>query len=452
MIIFIFSFYLLVTVSIIIYDLFKYRRAWYDPLYIYMVAVSLYVLPLSLRYIIGLPPTGNVTHLFYDIQYVYPYALFITALSNIVFYITYLFSFNSNKANRNVFIKTLDKANFKLASIFVFLIGLSGFLILVKLFGGFRSFLLAGYGVTEKLSENPAFATAIPVLFVSSFIMLATAHKYSSKKWFVISIGLFSALIILNLLLGRRAEIASWGLAGALYYCTLFKYIKFKKIFPLIIIGFLLLNFIGIVRQAQFDSFNAMFERVQEKQASLNDNSDGLFYTLVDGQFAVPYEVLPVLMEFDEKVEYKYGSTLLEGAALWVPRFIWPEKPYGLASWYYRTFYDPSAPPNEGRQFFFLAEGYLNFGLFGVLLWAFLSGAFWKWISRWLYFDKSSKDNYLLKFTATIFVANIHKLIAASSGAILVTLPKQTIIWFIAGLLFSLISKNIWLIITKNNR
>jgi hypothetical protein len=176
---------------------------------------------------------------------------------------------------------------------------------------------------------------------------------------------------------------------------------------------------------------------VDEKANVVATENSGLFYTLLNGQFAVPFETLPVLMEKNNSEPLYLGTTVLMNVSLWIPRFIWQNKPYGFTNWYYKKFYDPSAPPNEGRAFFFLAEGYLNFGIIGVLFWAFIAGIFWKFIANLMTTSIGQRTSYTLAFIASIYTANMLKLIAADSGAIMVVIIKQTILIFIIGLILS---------------
>jgi oligosaccharide repeat unit polymerase len=383
--------------------------------------------------------SGNITYMYYDIEAIFPFALLLVGIANFTFYLGYIFTLNRKikLTTTTRFFTYIERSNLTIASLLIFGLGLLGLILFIKSVGGFLPFILAGYGITEQLSKNPLLATSLPVLFVSVFLMISAAHQKKSKKLLLVAIVIFTLLILLNILMGRRAEVAVWCIAITIYYSVLYKPIPFKIIAPLILLGFIFLNFIGLVRTSNLADIDSIVSRVDEKANVVATENSGLFYTLLNGQFAVPFETLPVLMEKNNSEPLYLGTTVLMNVSLWIPRFIWQNKPYGFTNWYYKKFYDPSAPPNEGRAFFFLAEGYLNFGIIGVLFWAFIAGIFWKFIANLMTTSIGQRTSYTLAFIASIYTANMLKLIAADSGAIMVVIIKQTILIFIIGLILS---------------
>ena len=75
----------------------------------------------------------------------------------------------------------------------------------------------------------------------------------------------------------------------------------------------------------------------------------------------------------------RYGLTYLQAPLLLVPTDIFPHRPQALENWYMQTFYGEYFSGNANRSFFFLSEGYLNFGPVGVVLtmiaWGLFLGA-----------------------------------------------------------------------------
>ena len=94
-----------------------------------------------------------------------------------------------------------------------------------------------------------------------------------------------------------------------------------------------------------------------------------------------PLMSLSVAMANEE--ETIYGQSYLQGLVAWVPRAIWPDRPIDLA----QTFAIDNIPnwkEGLGLGYSLLAEGYVNFGYFGVfchyLVLAFVMGRIWRGI------------------------------------------------------------------------
>lgn len=432
-----FAFFVFSIVSIFLIDKLQYRRRWFDPLYLYLVVVLLYVSPLSIRYILDLKISGDVTYMFDDIEAIFPYALVLTAVANYVLYFFYIYS-----RPRRIFswifrrIEHIEdtRPNYFFAGIVLFLTGFSIFLYMAASNGGIIRFMLLGYGVTSYFSENPLLATSIPLMYVSSFFLLFAYIDKKKRGALLLSFIVLAGLTILEVILGRRAEVAVWSLAYLINFSLLRQHVKFIYVAPIMLVGFVLLNFLGVVRQSNYADLDAFMEKAVVKQES----SHGYYsyaYTLTEGQFAVPYETLPVLMEHLSAEDFRYGGTIVENIALWVPRAFWPDKSYGLGAWYYRKFYDSSAPPNIGRQFFFLSEGYLNYGVIGVLVWAALWGWFWKAICSFLTVKRAGNGVSIIgSFVFSFYVANMIKFVASDSAGIFVAAAKDSIVWLVIGL------------------
>jgi len=81
-----------------------------------------------------------------------------------------------------------------------------------------------------------------------------------------------------------------------------------------------------------------------------------------------------IVQTFPDQIDYEYGKSLIALFLGWIPRSVWPNKPYpfGLYANTIRgeTLDDRSASIAVGLS----AEGYGNFGLVGVLLWSALMG------------------------------------------------------------------------------
>jgi hypothetical protein len=92
------------------------------------------------------------------------------------------------------------------------------------------------------------------------------------------------------------------------------------------------------------------------------------------GAFDIYSSSALIVQSFPQQIDYEYGKSLIPLVFGWVPRSVWPDKPYPFSVYANtiqgETLDDRSASIAVGLS----GEGYGNFGLFGVLLWGILMG------------------------------------------------------------------------------
>ncbi|MFH1731244.1 MAG: O-antigen polymerase [Planctomycetota bacterium] len=71
-----------------------------------------------------------------------------------------------------------------------------------------------------------------------------------------------------------------------------------------------------------------------------------------------------------------WGHTYLNNALLWIPKFVWPERPLDLSEAFARDNMSDWSP-GRGLGYSLLAEAYVNFWWFGPLIQYFLIGLLW---------------------------------------------------------------------------
>jgi hypothetical protein len=140
------------------------------------------------------------------------------------------------------------------------------------------------------------------------------------------------------------------------------------------------LNLVGTLRESNYESLAQAWQKATGAAGSKLDDSESFFYTLTVGEFAVPFETLPQMIKsVGIDMSPRYGLTYLQAPLLLVPTDIFPQRPQALENWYMQTFYGEYFSGNANRSFFFLSEGYLNFGPVGVVLtmiaWGLFLGA-----------------------------------------------------------------------------
>lgn len=88
--------------------------------------------------------------------------------------------------------------------------------------------------------------------------------------------------------------------------------------------------------------------------------------------------VLATVMSMTPRlIPYKNGETLMPLAYYWIPRIIWPDKPRAVLGNQWAKWYGFLDPWDKITSFNlpWLVEYYLNFGIYGVLICMFLTGA-----------------------------------------------------------------------------
>lgn len=81
---------------------------------------------------------------------------------------------------------------------------------------------------------------------------------------------------------------------------------------------------------------------------------------------------------FDEEFEYAYGKEYLSGLWMYVPRAVYPNKPfsYGIVKYVVEKYYPGAGESGHTPAFGGPVESYLNFGFAGVILIGFMKGYF----------------------------------------------------------------------------
>jgi oligosaccharide repeat unit polymerase len=104
------------------------------------------------------------------------------------------------------------------------------------------------------------------------------------------------------------------------------------------------------------------------------------------------FSVIGDTMQYVKANGLSFGKQLLGAIFFFVPRSIWKTKPYGsgqtIFEWMGASYTNISCP--------IMAEGYINFGIFGVILFAFLCGVIVKVVDKkyWIMVRKCDCLNY----------------------------------------------------------
>lgn len=190
--------------------------------------------------------------------------------------------------------------------------------------------------------------------FTAIVLFLNYKSNRDSKKMFYFSISL-----VLLLLTSFPLATARY-MAGAFYIGLFFIYKPYFKMKSSLYIGFLIL-FLMI-----YPALSYVRWLVTLSGFEITLWNPALFLT---GDYD-NFSTLNMTINFVEQEGITIGRQLLGVLLFFVPRSVWPSKPIGsghhIAEWYGMDFTNISCS--------FLAEGYINFGIFGVILFAGFMG------------------------------------------------------------------------------
>lgn len=389
------------------------------PIYFLMV-VALYVLPLSLRSMFTLNVEGDISpqiNLFVD--YI-PISLIMCGCFNISFAIFY----NTKSPKLHLHYGAASRGLSMLEFHFFFLLLMISLWMLSQLgrqVGGIINLVLVGYNVTALFVDAGHYAVAFDWLITLAIVLLFSALISRSRHQLYSAITMITILSAVFFIMGRRSSIVVLLGASLYAYHVAYKPVSFMKFLLIVLALFFLMNFIGLVRGESYSDLGSIIGTVSKQNERLANDSPGMFYVLTTGNFAVPFETMPqVVRSIGEKYMPGLGMYSLRSLTLIVPHGIWPDRPLALSNWYMEAFYGATSK-NEGKQFFFLSEAFMNFGPFGMIIW----GALTAWILKFFaHLATYSHRDALIGTLVAIFIASLLNFVASDLAGFFVVFLK----------------------------
>lgn len=245
-------------------------------------------------------------------------------------------------------------------------------------------------GVTSKMgvvsSSNPLillgnmFVNFTPVPL--SYIILNPKVNNKNK----ILLYLFFLLIqLLNFAVnGQRAIIISFLFFGVMIYNLTIRKINRKTFLMLLTAGILLITIL------------ADFKMVLMRGYPVSSNDTEFINKLLSSEFQTSSQNLNYLLSVKDTWNYKYGSTLIYDILAPID-FLLPVdiNRFSAINWYQSTYF---AQSNSGQAFTLVGEGYINFGVLGVVIWYILIGL----LVKAIYYKSSNSRNWLILYLLLI--------------------------------------------------
>ena len=250
--------------------------------------------------------------------------------------------------------------------------------------GGLAVFAEGKAHVQSELSELVGDLPAEPLVYAAAFFSgLGFALASQVRLPQVVCVGLvcstsgplFAAMSYLYI--GRRIELVAIGLA---FLCGRY-FVKPSPTINLRAVALFLSVYIGLtalygVRDILPDSFQTGdYSEIQERLCSSSYWGD--IINPGANEFGAPLGNYSAYVR-NPHTEYLFGRSYVEGLTIPIPRLIWPEKPVSVM-YQFRDDYFPAERERgaiAGTGFSSILEGYMNFGVLGIVAVYLLLGYF----------------------------------------------------------------------------
>ena len=388
----------------------NYRKQHLDVFYfalpiIFVLAQSLYVLPLAFRGAFEIDFNSQISPLYYEFSSHVPYAVMLTAVFNLIFTFFYV---ALPVRSENIFGKKRKPVPMG-ALVFLLVICLLMIYKVAMGYGGLISYILLGYKVVETFAGATEYVVAFNWLIVVAIVYLYIGYLSKDRKKIINGLFAIGVLILVFAIMGRRGVLVVLCAAAVGGYHLLVKKVPFGLLLVGVFLSFFALSFIGLTRGESYSSVEQIGQIIGERGRAASSLGISIFYTLIDGNFAVPFETFPqVIKNLRGDIGIGFGEYSLRALLFFIPNALWENRPLPLSNWYVAEFYGEDQL-HVGRQFFILTAPYMDGGVFGVIIFGFLMAVLLRWIAR---FAQRGRDDPVVMAGVILFMASMLNLIS----------------------------------------
>jgi hypothetical protein len=415
----------LVVGAVLVYAVLCRRESWLSPILIFLAFLELFTLPLPVRALITLAIEGDVTERLPQIYPLLAPAVWMVTIGVLAFATTYYAPATVRLAAKIPALRVRPGASLYVAVLAVGGLSLVLIALLARDVGGILPFVLLGYGGAAVMFGKGYLAAGFPWLFIAAALLLVRYGVYRQRRDLLCFLVVLLVITAMNAIMGNRSLILYQLVATLLVWHLAVRRIALVRAVPVVLVAFVGLNLLGYLRGGDYESVHDVLTRTTDRVGHVQESNElhtGMIYTITTGEFVVPFESLPMLLS--APIPLRWGATYATAIAFFVPSAIWPDRPEPLGAWYMKRFYGGGFLPNEGRAFYFLAEGYLNWGPAGVLIvmaaWGLALGILGARV-------KAGADP-LSALVLALTLAYIPRGIAGEFSTMLVGLPQQSLL------------------------
>jgi hypothetical protein len=357
-----------------------------EPIGQYLFFLSLFVVPLPLRVCFTMAIEGDVSPYLPQFAPYIPIAVVLVALSLPVFAMTYYSGMARRLGDRVPVPRGATPGG---AAFGVLVVSVLSVLLVAKLaqsVGGLLPFLLLGYKASEVTFGKGYLAVGFPWLIVANVALLECYAMRRQRRYLVAFVLVLALNLVAQAMMGNRALIMYLMTVVITHVHFRIRRLTLRVMLPVLLVGFMALNVLGAIRSSGYTDVDDLVERTSQTAERQSGDKKNFVYTLTIGEFVVPFETLPQFIRTVGVDHWPwFGLSIVRMPAFLVPSAIYPDRPLPLGAWYMQQFYGGGYGLNEGRAFFYLSEGYLNFGPPGVFLFAAIWGVLWGAVHHWMH-------------------------------------------------------------------
>jgi oligosaccharide repeat unit polymerase len=251
------------------------------------------------------------------------------------------------------------------------LMGVGGLLILLLVYRlGLSTFTAGSYLDTFGATSGFGYLVAGMQFAALGILVLAILTCDPNGKLPTLALILLGLYVLANLRFGGRRD-AFEPVLAFLVVMHFMRRRNSKKMLVSFALGAVVA--FALIGQARFFMSRGVEAMVEEMQAQFS--ADDLWRILGELQ-VVTRSTSETAQLVPAREGYRYGATYLEAFEILVPLAVKPERPLSPSQWFVWTRDATKASRGGGYSYSLIAEGYLNFGYFGVALVSFVQGVF----------------------------------------------------------------------------
>ncbi len=377
----------------------------------------------------GLPESEDLS-----LNQIYKYIV-VCLMGQIGLFIGYYFlSKDSIKPNKISF--RYDKSiKILIGPALILAIAVSPFIISKFNFLNITSYAEAAFASRVNRMNNPNQSIIDVIFFDPSALIILCAATYvyfqNSKKYFIKSIAvlLFLCYLSTSFLSGMRGQFAVAALIPIVYYhYSVRRFNAYTLVLGSIALYFFM-NALSIMR-----SFGDLFSMIEILTSHILD--DGLSFLALSSssELLTSANLGRLIRGIDEdEASFQYGNLFISQIGSFIPRALWPNRPFLASEVFVQTFYPGLYESGGGYGFFYHQDGYWDFGYLGVLFYAVILGFIVRKIYDILILADKTQFNILLYtvlYGALVLSTVRSGLVASIKGAIMTALPLLIIYFY----------------------
>lgn len=233
----------------------------------------------------------------------------------------------------------------------------------------------------RDLSSTAGLKYFLEELFLTTFFGLFFYNAYKNGKFTIKNTLFVVPLIVYTLVSGKRAFMLFYIIGILFVWNYKIRKIRLIELVSITLIALFFLLGLSIMRNS--NNIMDMFSLLQEDRnlISLGQSGEMLNPTSVFLDY--------IQAMSNGKLSFNLGYNYLNYIFMFIPKFIWPNRPLEMGYQYMEMFY-PYYRKGTAKAFYVLADGYMAAGILGVVISMFIFGIITK--KLYLLFKKNNKS------------------------------------------------------------